>query len=130
MEVLEVQIRSCEATMGRRYRSFFTKRLEQYLEDQGMEVPHLILDLFDKPFETFSDNDRKVYEERVKGQALFHIFSDMLIEIYERLEADRGGWETAANFLDDTPMKVCALHTLNRIAEIELLPDEGDYSLS
>jgi hypothetical protein len=128
MEVLEVQVRSCEANMGRRYRSFFTKKLEQHVEDQGLEVPHLILDLFDKPFGVFTANDKKVYEERVKGQALFHIFSDMLIEIYEKLEADRAGWETAANFLDDTPMKVCALHTLARIEEIEMLPDEEDYA--
>jgi hypothetical protein len=127
MEVLEVEVRSCEATMGRRYRSFFVKRLEQHLQDQGLEVPHLIFDLFDKPFELFTDNDKKVYEERVKGQALFHIFSDMLIEIYARLEADRVGWETAANFLDDTPIKVCALHTLERIEELEEMPDEEDY---
>ena len=128
MEVLEVQVRSCEATMGRRYRSFFIKKLEQHLHDQRLEVPHLIFDLFDTPFELFTDNDRRIYEERVKGQALFHIFSDMLIEIYERIEADRAGWETAANFLDDTPMKVCALHTLARIEELEELPDEEDYT--
>ncbi len=98
MEVLEVQVRSCEATMGRSYRSFFVKRLEQHLQDQGLEVPHLIFDLFDKPFKLFTDNDKKVYEERVKGQALFHIFSDMLIEIYTRLEADRGGLGNSGEF--------------------------------
>lgn len=127
MEVLEMQVRSCEASAGRRCRSFFSKRLEQHLTDKGLQVPHQILDLFDKPFPQFTDEDKKIYEERVKGQALFHIFSDMLIEIYEWLEADRLGWETAANFLEETPMKVCALHTLKRIEELELLPSDEDY---
>lgn len=127
MEALEASVRSCDANAGRRYRSFFVKKLEQELLDREVEIPGEIFALLDTPFENFTDEHKTIYEERVKGQALFHVFSDMLVEIYEKIEADRIGWETAANFLDDTPMKACALHTLARIRELETMPDEEDY---
>ncbi len=67
-----------------------------------------------------------MYEQKIKGQALFHIFSDMLVEIYQKLDADKAGWETAANYLEDTPMRICALQALKRIDELEEMP-ESDY---
>lgn len=126
VETIEYAIRSCERSTGTKHRSFFLKRLEQHLVEKGLKIPELIFDLFDTPFEDFTPEYKKVYEEKVKGQALFHIFSDMLIEIYEKLQADRIGWETSANFLEDTPMKVCALHALARIQQLEELPEEQD----
>jgi hypothetical protein len=125
MEALEAEIRSCERSAGQ-HKSFFIKRLEQHLTERGISIPGPIFALFDTPFTDFTPESREMYEREIKGQALFHIFSDMLIEIYEGLTADRIGWEAAANYLEDTPMKVCALHALQRIGQLEQMKDE-DY---
>ncbi|MFW6113708.1 MAG: hypothetical protein ACOC78_02160 [Actinomycetota bacterium] len=77
----------------------------------------------DIPFDEFTPEISAVYETYIKGQALFHIFSDMLAEIYEDMNADKSGWEAAANFLKDTPMKLCALYALQKIEELENMPD-------
>lgn len=126
-ETLEAAVRSCERTARTHNRSFFLKKLEQHLMDKGVKVPEQIFRLFDTPFMNFTPEYARVYEEKIKGQALFHVFSDMLVEIYERIEADRVGWEAAANYLEDTPMKVCALHTLVRIKQLEEIPEDCDY---
>jgi len=105
------------------YRSYFVKKLEQHLEGKGMKVPHSIFSVFDTPFSDFSPEYEKIYEEKIKGQALFQIFSDMLVEIYEEINADKAGWEAAANFLKDTPMKLCALYALEKLEELERMPE-------
>jgi hypothetical protein len=92
-----------------------------------MKVPRGVFCVLDTPFTEFSPEHDRVYEERIKGQALFQIFSDMLVEIYEKMGADKSGWEAAANFLKDTPMKICALYALERIEELEYMPDT-DYA--
>jgi len=33
-----------------------------------------------------------MYEKKIKGQALFQIFADMLVEVYQQLDADKAGW--------------------------------------
>ena len=125
VETVEEAVKNCERDAGR-YKSFFVKRLEQHLLEKGINVPERIFSLFDTPFESFTPEYATLYEQRIKGQALFYVFSDMLVDIYEQLEADKTGWEAAANFLEDTPMKVCALHALARIDELESMPAE-DY---
>jgi len=125
METLEQAIKNCERSVGSQ-RSFFVKRLEQHLFEKGITIPERIFTLFDTPFEDFTPEYSEMYEKKIKGQALFHIFSDMLVEIYERLEADKAGWETAANFLQDTPMRMCAMHALRRIDELEAM-SESDH---
>ena len=102
------------------------KRLEAYLMEKGIAIPRSIFALFDLPFEEFSPEHMDLYEQKIKGKPLFHIFSDMLVDIYQRLDADKVGWEAAANFLDDTPMRVCALHALRRIDQLESMQDD-DY---
>jgi len=126
-EAIEAALRSCERAVPTGSRSFFVKKLEQHLAEKGIKIPEIIFDLFDTPFNKFTPQYARVYEEKVKGQALFHIFSDMLIEIYEKLQADRVGWEAAANYLLDTPMKICALHALARIQQLEEMTVELDY---
>ncbi|RJP27153.1 MAG: hypothetical protein C4536_14195 [Actinobacteria bacterium] len=125
METIEEAIKKCERNPGR-YKSFFVKRLEQHLAEKGITIPGRIFSLFDTPFDNFTPEYVSMYEQKIKGQALFHIFSDMLVEIYQRLDADKIGWESAANFLQDTPMKVCALQALKRIDQLEAMP-ENDY---
>ena len=123
METIEEAIQKCERKKGR-YKSFFVKRLEQHLMEKGISIPERIFTLFDTPFDCFTPEYVAMYEQKIKGQALFYLFSDMLVEIYEHLDADKTGWEAAANFLEDTPMKVCALHALERIAELDAMPEE------
>lgn len=125
METIEEALQKCESKAGK-YKSFFVKRLEQHLLDKGINIPERIFTLFDTPFDCFTPEYAMMYEQKIKGQALFHVFSDMLVEIYQHLEADKSGWEAAANFLEDTPMKVCALHALERIGQLESMPEE-DY---
>jgi hypothetical protein len=125
METIEEAVKKCERQTGR-YKSFFVKRLEQHLMEKSINIPERIFTLFDTPFDCFTPEYVAMYEQKIKGQALFYLFSDMLVEIYEHLDADKTGWEAAANFLEDTPMKVCALHALERIAELDAMPEE-DY---
>lgn len=125
MEAIETKIRSCERSTGRT-KSYFAKRLEQHLAEKGIKIPSQILALFDTPFSEFSPALAKTYEQKIKGQGLDHIFSDMLVEIYEKVNADRSGWESAANFLEETPMKVCALYALERIDQLNKI-EEDDY---
>ena len=125
METIEEAIKKCERTPGS-YRSFFVKRLEQHLSEKCINIPDRVFALFDTPFEDFTPEYVMMYEQKIKGQALFHIFADMLVEIYQYLDADKAGWEAAANFLKDTPMKACALHALKRIDQLEAMP-ENDY---
>lgn len=122
MEAIEEEVKRCERSMGK-HKSFFIKKLEHYLEEQGIDIPEEILDLMDTPFEEFTPEHAALYEEKVKGQALTFIFTDNLIEIYHHLGADRAGWEAAVHFLPDTPMKVIALGALQRIDELERIPE-------
>lgn len=107
-------------------RSFFSRKLERHLLEKGVRIPNRIFAVMDTPFCDFTPGCMDFYERKIKGQALFHIFSDMLIEIYENISADRLGWEDAAEFMEDTPMKVCALYTLEKIEEMDKLR-ERDY---
>lgn len=70
VETLEEALKKCERSTGK-CRSFFVKRLEQHLRDKGIAIPDLIFSLFDTPFSEFTPEYVKMYEERVKGQALF-----------------------------------------------------------
>jgi hypothetical protein len=125
METIEEAVKKCERSTEK-CKSFFVKRLEQHLAEKGISIPDRIFVLLDTPFEDFTPEYAAMYEKKIKGQALFHIFSDMLVEIYQGLEADRIGWEASVNFLQDTPMKMCATHALNRIDQLEAIPDD-DY---
>jgi hypothetical protein len=125
LETLEEAVKNCEKSTVK-CRSFFGKRLEQHMNEKGIAIPERIFSLFDTPFSAFTPEYVKMYEQKIKGQALFHIFSDMLVEIYQELDADKAGWETAANYLEDTPMRICALLALKRIDQLEEMP-ENDY---
>ena len=95
METIEEAIKKCERTPGS-YKSFFAKRLEQHLSEKGVSIPDRVFALLDTPFKDFTPEYVMMYEQKIKGQALFFLFSDMLVEIYEHLDADKTGWEAAA----------------------------------
>jgi hypothetical protein len=124
MQIVEEDLRdTLDSVRTTEYKSYFTKKLEQHLKARGMEVPSDIFSVLDTPFNEFDPQYEKIYEEKIKDQALFQIFSDMLVEIYEEIGADKAGWEAAANFLQDTPMKICSLYALEKIEELEYLPE-------
>jgi len=124
MQIVEEDLRdTLDSVRTTEYRSYFIKKLEQHLKERGVKVPYNIFSVFDTPFNEFSPEYEKIYEEKIKDQALFQIFSDMLLEIYEEIGADKAGWEAAANFLQDTPMKICALYALEKIEELEYMPE-------
>jgi len=125
LETQEEAVKKCEKQTVNCW-SFFSKKLQQHLAAKGISIPERIFHLFDTPFSAFTPEYAKMYEQKVKGQALFHIFSDMLVEIYQQLNADKAGWEAAANYLEDTPMRICALQALKRIDQLEEMP-ENDY---
>ena len=130
MHVVEEDLRDAlDSVRTTEYRSFFTKKLEHHLQDKGVKVPDAIFSVLDTPFNEFDHNYEKIYEEKIKGQALFQIFSDMLVEIYEKMGADKSGWEAAANFLQDTPMKICALYALEKIEELACMPETNYASV-
>jgi hypothetical protein len=124
MQIVEEDLRDAlDSVRTTQYKSFFIKKLEQHLKEQGVKIPHYIFSVFDTPFSDFGPEFEEIYETKIKGQALFQIFSDMLVEIYEDINADKAGWEAAANFLQDTPMKLCALYALEKIEELESMPE-------
>lgn len=106
-------------------KSFFVKKLERHMADKGIKIPRKVFSVMDTPFREFDPTFKEFYEKRIKGQALFHIFSDMLIQVYEDLQADKAGWEEAAEFLYDTPMKLCAIYALRRIDELEQIREDS-----
>ncbi|MDY6793915.1 MAG: hypothetical protein SWK76_01340 [Actinomycetota bacterium] len=124
MEIAESDLRdTLDSVRNCAYKSFFVKKLEHLLEEKGVKVPAGVIAVLDLPFDQFTPECRAVYESHIKGQALFHIFSDMLVEIFESMNADKAGWEATAHFLNDTPMKLCALYALQKIEDLENIPD-------
>ena len=106
-------------------KSFFVKKLERHMADNGIKIPRKVFSVMDTPFSEFNPTYREFYENRIKGQALFHLFSDMLINIYEEVNADKTGWEDAVEYLADSPMKLCAIYALRRIDELEQMREDN-----
>lgn len=96
-------------------RSFFTNQLANRLDKEGVEVPPYILDLLDKPFVAFTDEDRAVYEKQVKGKELLILFARLLGGIYESSgESARHSWRGMCHLLKDSPIKVCVSYVMQR----------------
>ena len=106
-------------------KSFFVKKLERHMADKGIKIPRRVFSVMDTPFNEFNPTYKEFYENRIKGQALFHLFSDMLMQIYEELSANKTGWEDAVEYLEDSPMKLCAIFALRRIDELEQMRDDN-----
>jgi hypothetical protein len=95
--------------------SFFTRQLAGKLEHEGIATPPYILDLLDKPFASFSAEDRKLYETQVKGKELPVLFARLLQNIYEASGgSSRHSWKSMCHLLKDSPIKVCVSFVLNQ----------------
>jgi len=96
-------------------RSFFTQQLEKKLEQEGISTPSFILDLLDKPFSTFSDEDKQLYEKQVKEKELLVLFAKLLKNIYEASgDSTKHSWKGMCHLLKDSPIKVCVSFVLNQ----------------
>jgi hypothetical protein len=95
-------------------KSFFTKRIEKAIKDR-VEVSDRVFALFDTPFDQFTPDCEELFERELVGKSVFWMFSEVLAKIYNEMNADRQGWEAAADFLKDTPIKYCALHAMEKV---------------
>lgn len=111
-------------------KSFFTKKLERKLDEREIKVPANIIALLDKPFNDFSDEDQRVYEQEFKGRQLTILFSDILDELYDETGRVSSGWTAMCRYLKDTPMKLIATYVVQeeeRLEEVEKgpAPEQG-----
>jgi hypothetical protein len=101
--------------------SFFTRQLAGRLEQQGIATPSYVLDLLDRPFASFSDEDKSLYETQVKEKELLILFAKQLQNIYESSgESARHSWKGMCHLLKDSPIKVCVSYVINREEEQEM----------
>ena len=109
-------------------KSFFTKKLERKLREREIKVPASIIVLLDKPFDEFSAEDQRIYEEEFKGRQLTILFSDILDELYDETGRVSSGWTAMCRYLKDTPMKLIATYVIQeeeRLEEVEKEPEPG-----
>ncbi len=96
-------------------RSIFTQSLASKLEGEGIKVPPQILDLLDRPFASFTEEDKRLYETHVKGKELLLQFSRLLLDIYRNQpEAARHSWRSMGFLLKDSPIKVCVAYVIKQ----------------
>lgn len=115
MGVYETTLREIISTPKDRVRrSFFIKRIERVIRDR-VEIPGEVFALFDTPFEEFTPECEELFERELVEKSIFWMFSDVLAKICRDMNADRHGWEAAAEFLEDTPIKYCALHAMEKV---------------
>lgn len=101
-------------------RSFFTQQLEKKLEQEGISTPSFVLDLLDKPFSTFNDEDKQLYEKQVKEKELLVLFAKLLKSIYDASgDGTKHSWKGMCHLLKDSPIKVCVSFVLNQEEEEE-----------
>ncbi len=104
--------------------SFFTQKLADKLEQEGIPTPSYVLDLLDKPFASFSEEDKRVYETQIKGKELLVLFARLLQQIYEGVgESTRHSWRGMCHLLKDSPIKVCVSYVINQEQEQEVRPE-------
>ncbi|RJP32258.1 MAG: hypothetical protein C4536_06600 [Actinobacteria bacterium] len=96
-------------------RSFFTQQLANKLEQEGIATPSFVLDLLDKPFASFDEEDRKTYEKQVKEKELLVLFAKLLQQIYDTSgESSKHSWKSMCHLLKDSPIKVCVSYVINQ----------------
>ncbi len=101
--------------------SFFTQKLAAKLKQEGITTPPYILALLDKPFSSFSAEDKKLYETQVKEKELLILFARLLQQLYEEAgEATRHSWKGMCHLLKDSPIKVCVSYVINQEEEQEI----------
>ena len=115
MGTYEAALREANLTSNDKARkSFFIKRIEKAIKDK-VHVPDRVFALFDTPFHKFTPDCEELFEKELVEKSIFWMFSEVLADIYSEMNADRQGWEAAADFLDDTPIKYCALHAMEKV---------------
>ncbi len=102
-------------------RSFFAQQLANKLKEEGIATPPFIIDLLDKPFAAFKDEDKVVYEKQIKEKELLILFARLLQQIYEASgESSRHSWKSMCHLLKDSPIKVCVSYVINQEEQREM----------
>jgi hypothetical protein len=115
MGTYEAALREANLTSSNKAcKSFFIKRIEKAIKDK-VKVSNRVFALFDTPFDDFTPDCEELFEKELVEKSIFWMFSEVLAKIYSEMNADRHGWEAAADFLDDTPIKYCALHAMEKV---------------
>jgi hypothetical protein len=114
-----------QSSFGASHKSFFTKKLEQKLQERDIKVPQNIIFLLDKPFDDFTEEELKIYESEFKGRQLIILFSDLLDELYEETGRCDSGWTAMCRFLKETPMKLIATYVLQEEERLEGIGKES-----
>ncbi|NPV60264.1 MAG: hypothetical protein HPY75_11490 [Actinobacteria bacterium] len=108
-------------------RSYFVLQLARMLEGEGIELPSFLLDLLDKPFSSFTAEDRALYEGRIKAKGLMPLFARLLQRAYEASpESSRHSWRGMYHLLKDSPIKVCAAFVIHAEGEGSAATEAGD----
>jgi hypothetical protein len=106
-------------------RSIFTQQLAKVLEQEGIATPSYVLDLLDKPFASFSDADKELYETQIKQKELLVLFARLLLKIYEAAgESTKHSWKGMCHLLKDSPIKVCVSYVINQEEEEEIRAEQ------
>ncbi len=121
MDIVEDAARE-DSSRKARPRSFFTRKIEGKLREKGLEMPQQILSFMDRPFDTFSEEDKLFYEEKVK--TLFDQFSELLLEVFDQIGRPEEGWEESTKLMPDCPAKVVAMLALYRFRRQAGVPDD------
>jgi len=108
------------------FRSFFTKKLERKFEEKELEVPQQLLCIMDIPFEEFTEEDKELYEAKIKPLAF--VFTEHLMEVYEVMGKPRQGWEEMLERLEPSPIKVLATLVIHEDEKVQQLEEEPDPS--
>jgi hypothetical protein len=106
-------------------RSIFTQQLAKVLEQEGIATPSYVLDLLDKPFASFSDADKELYETQIKQKELLILFARLLQKIYEAAgESTKHSWKGMCHLLKDSPIKVCVSYVINQEEQQEIRAEQ------
>ncbi len=127
METTE-EAKNEENMRAARPRSFFTRKLEAKMEERGEQVPQIILSLLDVPFEELTPQEHQTYETQIKP--LFHVFSQILLEVFESLGQPEEGWEESTKLLTESPAKVLAMLALYEFRNKSGIPDNPEAAMS
>ena len=115
MGTCEAALNEADLTSNDKVRkSFFIKRIEKAIKDR-VKVSDRVFALFDTPFEEFTPDCEELFERELVEKSVFWMFCEVLAKVYSEMNADRQGWEAAADFLEDTPIKYCTLHATEKV---------------
>lgn len=87
-------------------RSFFSRKLESRLREDGVVMPPSLFELLDVPFDDFTPEERELYDNRFRP--LINVFVEALRAVYVSMGSQPEGWSELYEKLRPTPMRMLA----------------------